>query len=171
MIVRRFGRNANFTPFLTESRWRKRDGVALQGRETVLVKAVYGNDIEETREINEISSYGDRIGTAVEGSATFSVKVSELQSLKTATLRIGISRPPDAGHELSVTFNGKQLHVPLEECAERLVEKEYASCKLIPVDPTDVNEINTVTVSFPDGKPGAVGAVVIRAGVQVSPAL
>ena len=33
-------------------------------------------------------------------------------------------------------------------------------------DPALVKAENTVTVSFPDGKPGAIGAVVIRAGLE-----
>jgi len=84
------------------------------------------------------------------------------------TLRIGVSRPPEAGRELAVTFNGKRYEVPLEACADRLTELEYASCKIVQLDPDDVTRENIVAVSFPDGKPGAVGAVVIRSGVSSS---
>lgn len=63
----------------------------------------------------------------------------------------------------------KPLVVPLEQCADRLTEKgkDYATCKLVRLDPAALQKVNTIAVSFPDGKPGAVGAVVIRTAYQV----
>ena len=53
----------------------------------------------------------------------------------------------------------------MEGCAERLTDEkgEYASCKLIPLDPASIKKTNEVEASFPDGDPGTIGAVVIRA--------
>ena len=163
MTIRRFGRNADFTPYLTEKEWCMQEGVDLQARECVLLKLEYRKSVKIRSVVDEKPFYGDRIATAVEENAEFTVEVDDPGGVKSAVLRIGISRPPDAGHRLNVFLNDRELIVPLEECAQRLVEKEYASCKLIPLDPAELRKKNTVTVSFPDGRPGSIGAVVIRA--------
>ena len=168
MLIRRFGRNPNYTPYLTEKPLPTLDGLTLKEREAVVVKATYPKALEARRAVDEIPCYGGRLGVSVEGEAApFIVRVPDTSRLRYATLRIGVSRPPEAGWDVTVTFNGKSLNVPMEACAERLTqpENEYASCKIIHLDPATVKTRNTVTVSFPDRKPGAVGAVVIRAGV------
>ena len=63
-----------------------------------------------------------------------------------------------------MTFNGQRLAVPAEASAGRLVDTEYATCKLILLDPAMIRETNTVGVKFADGRPGAVGAVALRVG-------
>ena len=169
-VIRRLGRNDDFTPYLTEQPLAKIGHLDLLPREAVLIKAEYDQPLEPRRAVNEIPFYGDRIGTAVtSGEACFTVHVPDSRQLSHASLRLGISRPADAGWDVKVTLNGQPLAVPLEQCAERLVEKEYASCKLIPLDPAAIKDVNTIGVSFPDGRPGAVGAVVIRAGRSVPP--
>jgi hypothetical protein len=169
MLLRRFGRNPDFTPYLTERPLPTLAGLTLAGRETILIKATYGDPIAAQRTVNEIPCYGDRIRLPVqEAQARFTVRMPEFDRAEYATLRIGVSRPPSAGWDVAVSLNGKPLTVPLEQCAERLTEDnhEYASCKIIQVDPSVLKAVNTVSVSFPDGKPGSIGAAVIRIGVR-----
>ena len=168
MLIRRFGRNPDYTPYLIEEPLPTLDGLTLRVREAVVIKATYPEGLAPRQTIDEIPCYGDRLGVPVEdGPARFTLRVPDTARLRYATLRIGISRPPDAGWDVAVTFNGELLDVPMEASAERLTqpENEYASCKIIQLDPATVKPENTVTVSFPDGRPGAVGAVVIRAGL------
>ncbi len=164
LTLRRFGRAADFTPYLTEEPLPALDGLALKAREAIVLKARYRRPLTPRRAVDEVPCYGDRIAAEVSGEASFTVKVPQTGELRYATLRIGISRPPEAGHAVAVGLNGHPLAVPLAQCAERLVEQEYATCKLIELPLEALRETNTVTVSFPDGKRGAVGAVVIRAG-------
>lgn len=165
MQIRRLGRNSDFTPYLTDEQLNTLEGLEIKGREAILLKAQYPAAIKARRTIDERAYYGDQIGASLDaGQKEFTVKLPSPTKPHYATLRIGVSRPPEAGREIAVSFNGKRYEVPLEACAERLVELEYASFKIIPLDPDDVKAENKVTVSFPDGKPGAIGAVVIRAG-------
>lgn len=171
ITVRRFGRNEDYTPYLTETSWPSWNIPALGPRETVLIKAEYTTELNPLRAADEIPLYGDRVRVPVEGEgAQITVRVPRAGELRYATLRVGVSRPADAGWETSIALNGTPLDVPVEACAERLTQKgqEYASCKLVSLDPGAVNEVNTITVSFPDGNPGTVGAVVIRAGLPRS---
>jgi len=82
-------------------------------------------------------------------------------------LLIKINNPDIRIFDATIVFNGQPLTVPLENCAERLVEDEYATCKLIEVPSDLVRESNTIHIAFPDGHKGAVGAVVLRAGFPV----
>jgi hypothetical protein len=167
ILVRRFGRNPDYTPYLVEEALPACDGLLLKAREAVVVKAAYPQALDPRQTVDEIPYYGDRFAVPVEAEpARFSVRIPDPAGLQYATMRIGISRPPDAGWNVTVTFNGEPVNVPREACAERVTqpENEYASCKIIPLEPARIKTDNSVTVSFPDGKPGAVGAVVIRAG-------
>jgi hypothetical protein len=171
--VRRLSLAADFTPAFDEETVEKPatllEQLVLAPRETVILRAGYPADLSPKQAIDERIHYGDAIAADVEGEARFSVRVRDPKRAVRATLRIGVSRPPEAGHAVRVVLNGRQLEVPLEDCAERLVEEEYASCKLIPVDVGVLEETNDVRLSFPDGKPGSVGAVVIRAAVPEPP--
>ncbi len=168
LTSRRFGRSPDFTPYYREEpatvgEWH------LAPRETLVLRADYPRQLVPERTVDEVVCYGDRVAVQVEagGEAAFRLRVPTGPGLRWASLRIGVSRPPEAGWDLRVALNGKILDVPLEESAERLVEQEYASTKLIALDPADLQTENEVVVSFPDGGPGGVGAVVIRAGVEV----
>lgn len=171
--VRRLSRAADLTPVFAEQTVDKPaalfEHLMLAPRETVVLRAGYSADLSPKRAIDERIHYGDAIAAPVEGEVRFSVRMHDPKRAVRATLRVGVSRPPDAGHAVNVALNGRRLEVPLEDCAERLVEEEYASCKLIPIDPALLEETNDVRVSFPDGKPGSVGAVVIRAAVAEPP--
>ena len=84
-----------------------------------------------------------------------------------ARLRVGVSRPAGSDHRASVELNGTPLPAALEDCAPRIETEKlgYGSCKIIDVPVALLKTENAVTVSFPDGKPGSVGSVIIRAGL------
>ncbi len=169
MMVRRYGRNADLTPYLTEDVVTPVKSLALKPREAVLLRSEFVKPVVQKRILNEISCYGDKVATKVKEKTEIAVKVPNLDQVDHAWLRVGISRPQEGAPEVAIVLNGKPLVVPLEQCADRLTEKgkDYASCKLVRLDPAALQYVNTITVSFPDGKPGAVGAVVVRAAYQM----
>lgn len=169
MSIRRFGRNADLTPYLTEEAQMPVTELALKPREAVLLRAEFVTPVAENRIVNEVSCYGDKVATKVNDKVKITVKIPDLDKIDHAWLRVGISRPQEGSPEVEIALNGNPLAVPLEQSAERLTEKgkDYASCKLVRLDLAALQEVNTITVSFPDGKPGAVGSVVIRAAYKV----
>lgn len=50
--------------------------------------------------------------------------------------------------------------------AEYLDDEDYGSTKIVKIDPKLLMETNTVEISFPDGKSGGIGAVVLRVGAK-----
>lgn len=170
--VRRLGRNDDFTPYLVEDRVDSVAGLAIKGRETLLITAEYEDTIREERRINEIPHYGDRIiAEATDGDAVhFTVGASEHAELEYADLRIGFRRPPATDHRIHVLFNGEPVELPVEDCAIRLEgEDDYASFRTARLAPDRIRSENTVTLSFPDGKGGTVGSVVLRTAAPVVP--
>jgi len=167
VMLRRLGRKPDFTPYLTETETQSLTQLQLAGREAVLVRAEYGEPIEERQSVDEVPCYGDKVATAVDGEARFTVAVPDAGRLAYAVLRVGLSRPARAGRDAVIKLNGRTLCPVVEDCAPRIEDDKqgYATCRVVKVDPSDVRGENTVTVSFPDGQAGSVGAVVIRAGV------
>lgn len=162
-VLRRFGRNADFSPYLTEGPLAQGDRIELRPREAMMIKAEFPEALAPRSAVNETSFYGTPISTRSEtGESRFSVLLPASQPPAYATLRVGVSRPAAAGWQVRLTLNGRELSVPLESCAERLVADEYASCKMVRIAPGALKAVNTIGVSFPDGRPGAVGSVVIR---------
>ncbi|EMI47076.1 beta-agarase [Rhodopirellula sp. SWK7] len=166
--VRRLGRNADFTAFYSEDTIPTPETLTLAGRESVMIVAEADEPIQQKRVVNELVCYGDKVVQPMQ-DATFSVHVPQNEPIVYAQLRIGVTRSPDALKTPVVRFNGIVLDVPMEDCAERFVDREYAMTKLIPLDPTLIKAANTVSVSFADGSDGAVGSVVIRAAVKETP--
>ncbi len=103
-----------------------------------------------------------------DGEAAVSVSVPDADRLDYAVLRVGVSRPEGSDYRVDIALNGTRVETVVENCAPRIETEKlgYASCKIIDVPVELVEAENTVAVSFPDGKPGSVGAVVIRAGVR-----
>ncbi|MEO0796237.1 MAG: beta-agarase [Verrucomicrobiota bacterium] len=163
--VRSLGRNENFTMSYGEETVDTPKTLTVAGRESLMIVADYGSAIAETSTVNELVCYGDDVAKPL-SEATFTVQVPQDREIDYAQLRVAVTRPPEASQEPVITLNGKALEVPLEDSAERYTDLEYASTKLIYVDPAELQEVNTVAVSFPDGDDGAVGSVVIRAAVQ-----
>ncbi|MGB1930521.1 MAG: beta-agarase [Mariniblastus sp.] len=179
MQVRRFGRNPDFTPYLAEAKRPvggnssiNNDNIngsydfRFKGRETVLIKTTYPKAIEPRQQIQEIPCYGNRIDLTLDKGRkrAFTVEIPTNGNLEYATLRIGVNRQPDLNKNISVQVNGKQYTVPMESCADRLTDKSYKSCKIIPLSIKDLKARNVIYVSFPDQNPGIVSNLVIRAG-------
>lgn len=165
MTIRRLGRNDDFTPYFSETRLNDLKTVNMKGLESVVLMLDYKVDIPEKQVVVEKAYYAEKAGISLTGQEHFTVMVPRDRPLDAAVLRIGVSRPSGAGYGLNVVLNGQSLTVPVEDCAERLDQEgqEYASLKLVNLEPALVQGTNTVTVSFPDDDGGAVGAVVIRA--------
>lgn len=163
--LRRLGRNADFTGLYTEETITMPESMTLEGLEAVMLIADFEHPIEEDSFVNEIVCYGDKVAVPLR-DAEFRIKVPVEKEIDYAVLRIGLTRTAGLRRDPVVTMNGKRLEVPLEDCAERLEEKEYATTKLIPLNPADLRAENRVRVSFPDGDSGAVGTAVIRAAVK-----
>ncbi|MCM2369168.1 beta-agarase [Aporhodopirellula aestuarii] len=167
VVLRRFGRNPDFTCSYAEETIATPTSLALAGRETVVIVADSGQPIEPNRMVNEVVCYGDKVTQSVQ-DATFVVGVPQDKPIDYAQLRIGLTRSPESIRTPVVRFNGEVIDVALEDSAERFLDREYATTKLIPLDPAKVKAENTISVSFPDGNDGAVGSVVIRAAVVES---
>lgn len=163
--IRRIRRNKDFTMNYTEETIDTPEAMVLDGRESIMIVADYGKPVAEKRAVNEVVCYGDKVAQPVE-AATFKIQVPVAKKIEYAQLRIGLTRSPEAGKEPIVLLNGNPVEMPLEDCAERFVDKEYAITKLVYLNPADLQAENTVTVSFPDGNDGAIGTVVIRAAVK-----
>lgn len=165
VTIRRFGRNADFTAAFSEETVATPETLILAGRDSVMIVADYGQPVPQKRAVNEVVCYGDKIGQLMD-DATFKIKVPRKGKIDYAQLRIGLTRSPDSSKTPIIKLNGEGLDVPLEDCAERFVDKEYAMTKLIYLNPADLKSVNTVKVSFPDGSDGAVGTAVIRVAVK-----
>ena len=168
VTLRRLGRNADFTGFYHERSVDTPAELELAGRESVLIVAELPGDASaEAQRVDERVFYADRI-TQPLATATFTFSAPTDTTIDYAQLRIGLERPVDAAKSPAVTLNGTALDVPLEDCADRMTnDKQYATTKLIPVDPALLKAENTVVVSFADGDAGHVGTVVLRAAVVV----
>ncbi len=184
MQVRRLGRNPDFTPYLAEAKRPVEDKIAInnanknasydfrfKGRETVLIKSTYTKALEPRQQIDEVPCYGNRIDIALDKGRkrAFTVEIPEKGKLEYASLRIGLNRPPECDKEISVTVNGKPYQMSLEKCADRLTDKVYKSCKISSLALRDLKSRNVIYISFPDGKPGTINNVSIRAGFLVPP--
>ena len=107
--------------------------------------------------------YGDTTRVQVEDDSQVLVQVTDLDQIEYAELRVGISRAGGLNRKVIINFNGVELNVPYEDSAIRLDNGEdYATCKIIRLPADQILAENRVNVSFPDGKGGAIGSVVLR---------
>ena len=136
----------------------------LKARESAVLALDYGDDISFKKAYNEVAFYGDKTLVSINQDAEFNVQVPNADSVAESFIRVGISRPGNSGYQIQITLNDEELHVPLENATDRIDNGiDYASCKIIPIPPGLLDEENSISVSFPDGQPGSVGSVVIRA--------
>jgi hypothetical protein len=166
--IRRLGRNADFSGRYTEETTALPEALDVGGLEAVMLIAGFSGPVEEEDFVNEVVCYGDRV-TVPLTEAEFRISVPVEKEIDYAVLRIGLTRSPGLRRDPVVLLNGKPLEVPLEDCADRLEDKEYATTKLVALDPAELLAENTVRISFPDGGDGSVGSVVIRAAVKQRP--
>lgn len=162
--LRRLGTNADFSGRYAEENVTHPDTIRLDGLEAVLLVADFNQPVKEKLRVNEIVCYGDQVTVPLK-DAEFEISTPVQETIDYAVLRIGLTRSTGLSHEPTVMLNRKKLEVPLETCAGRLEEKEYATTKIIPLDPATLRRTNRIKVSFPDGYTGAVGTAVIRMAV------
>ncbi|MEM6551138.1 MAG: beta-agarase [Planctomycetota bacterium] len=168
--VRRYTRQSDFTPALTEEQVASLDGLTLDGREAVMVIAEYPETITPTQTLNEVPHYANQVAVPVEPGtpARLGVEIKDHKRVVRAELRFGITKPGGSGPAVVVTVNGRRIALANEDHAERLVtDQEYATTRIVQIDPAILRERNVVQVAFPDGSTGAVGTVVIRAAYDV----
>ena len=79
-----------------------------------------------------------------------------------ATLRIGLSREASKSKSIKVIFNDETLSIPTENCADRITSDYYATTKTFKIPVEKLKSRNFIKVSFPDGKTGGIGSVIIR---------
>lgn len=167
ITLRRFGRNADFTPYFNESTIDSLDGLVIASRESLAIEIDYALPIAQQTLVDETPHYGNLIQQSYNGSKTFNISIPEYSAAQYATLRIGVGRGTGTDHQLDVTFNGTPLTVPLEDCADYLEnDSEYASTKLIDIPVNLLSASNTVEVSFSENGYGGIGSVVIRAAID-----
>jgi hypothetical protein len=166
--IRRLGRNADFSGRYTEVKESLPEWLTVDGLEAVMIVADFDQPVVATSSVNEVVCYGDKTAVPL-AEAEFRIRVPKEEEIDYAVLRIGLTRGVGLEHNPVVKLNGKALDIPLEDCAVRLEDREYATTKLIPVDPAELLAENTVSVSFPDGSEGAVGTVVFRVAVKENP--
>lgn len=168
--VRRYGRNDDFTPSLTEGSLGSLEGLTIAPREAVMVIATYDQPIPERMSVNELPCYAGKTAVQPEGrqAARFTVRVPSVENLAYAELRIAVTRPYGASPEVRAKFNGKTIELPLEDSVPRYSEEgqEYASTKLVDLDRSLICEKNRIEVAFPDDQGGAIGSVVLRVATK-----
>ena len=163
--IRRLGRNADFSGRYAAETADLPVSLTVDGLEAVMLVADFNRPVEVKSSVNEVVCYGDKTAIPL-AEADFRICVPVEKEIDYAVLRIGLTRSSGQRCNPVVTLNGKELYVPLEDCADRLEEKEYATIKLIQLDPADLCAENRVQVRFLDGSAGAVGSAVIRVAIK-----
>ena len=160
--IRRLGRNKDFTPYYHEEKAEDLSSLEINGRESIVLVMHYEN-LEEEKVVNVVPYYGNTTRLQVEDDSQVLVQVTDLNQIEYAELRVGISRAGGLNRKVVITFNGAKLNVPHEDAAIRLDNgKDYATCKIIRLPADQIQSENRINVSFPDGKGGAIGSVVLR---------
>lgn len=168
--VRELKRKEDFRPVLTESVRENLKELTIDPQGSLVVMVNYKNPIQVQQSIDEQIYYSKDVVTAFSGKKEFTVEIPEFNRIKYGELRVGIDRDISFSKEVEITLNGTKLQVPLEDCADRIAgDDDYATTKSIKIPGSLLKEINTIEVNFPDNKEGAVGALLIRAGLTETP--
>jgi len=168
ITAKRHGQNADFTPYFKEEKINDITKFTLKAKESVVLKVTYKQKINTTKSIDVVPYYS-KLGQQVIKSGEkvdFPISIPKYNKAANATLRISVGRKgSNMGKNLDVLFNGTSLKVPVEDVADYLQDDtDYGSIKIINIDPKLLKEDNTVKLSFPDGKIGGIGSVVLRVG-------
>ena len=137
----------------------------IKALETISIILEHEDDIKERRRVNEKVYYGDKVTVPIK-EGEFSIHVPEYEKIDYAQVRVGLTRDLGMSYDPTIKINGKTIDVPLEDCWERLEEKEYATTKIFLVNPKYISKRNRIMVSFDDNHKGAIGSVVLRAGIK-----
>ncbi len=166
--VKRHGRNSDFTPYFKESKVDELDDFVLKSRESVVLKLTSTKEIIEKESIDIKPYYSNRVAQTISAGSSekFEIIVPDYNKAKSAILRIGVGRASGLGHNIDVKLNGTKIEIPVENIADYLDEKDYGTTKIAKVDTRLLKKNNTVEISYPDGKSGGVGAVVLRVGCK-----
>jgi hypothetical protein len=172
-IIRSFSRNSDATPSFEQNKsLTSITNTTLKGREAKVLLVHYRDNINETKRVNESYYYSSLFAKQFSSSQNFTVNVPTPVNIEYAYLRIGIGRDRGTDRRIQVNFNGTDLEVPLEKCADRLEYTDgYGSTKIIPVDKELIKSSNSIQVSFSDGKGGGVGSVTLCVATTQNPAL
>jgi len=170
--IKRHGQDDDFTPYFTVETPSDLNGLELKGRESMVIKLSYPEVPETTKSIDVVPYYSNIANKTFSTNETvnYAINVPEYSDLEHATLRVGVGRQElNTDRDLKVVFNGTEIDVPMEDVADYLEDSNgYGSVKIMKIDPSLVKENNTIAVSFPDGKAGGIGAVVLRVGLPTT---
>jgi hypothetical protein len=168
-MLRRLGRNSDFTPYFTETSVADARGLQLAGKESVAIFLNYRDAITESTKVDEKLYFATEMNKEFSTESTFNVSLPTIANAEYAYLRIGVGRGVGTDRNLSVWFNGVEQVVPMEKAANNLEDTSgYGSTKLVRIDKSLLNTANTVKVVFPDNKLGGVGAVTLCVGSRVN---
>jgi len=137
----------------------------LKPLEAISIHLKYEDAITEKRRVDEKVYYGDKVTVPLKENEFF-INVPDYQKIDYAQVRVGLTRDLGMSYEPKVKINGKEIDIPMEDCWERLEEKEYATTKIFLVNPKYISKKNRILVSFNDNNKGAIGSVVLRAGIK-----
>ncbi|MFY0602014.1 MAG: T9SS type A sorting domain-containing protein [Cyclobacteriaceae bacterium] len=160
--VRKLYRKVDFRPEMTEEEFTTMPDLTLESQGSMVVFMDYANNIPEEEDYDEKIYYSDIWEQNFSGSRDFKIDISDFKQVRSATLRVGISREASKSREIEISLNGTKLKSPLEDCADRITADDYGTTRIIHVDPSLVKNENTISVNFPDGKTGGVGSAVMR---------
>ncbi|MBK1832652.1 sulfatase-like hydrolase/transferase [Roseibacillus ishigakijimensis] len=164
VVLRRLSRRPNLTPHYREEAATLRD-LTLAPQETVVAICHYPAPLAEKSRWNERTYYGDKVLLPAPALQPVALSVDQPERALRATLRIGFSRPVEAGKELVLHFNGRPLALPVEDAAPRLEQPQdhgYATTRMVSLDPAWLKDQNEVKLAFADGGAGTVGSVALR---------
>lgn len=164
--ARKLGRNIDFRPYLTEERlFSLEEAIPIRAREAIVVTIEYDQDIAQDHILNELVHYGDGTSVQFSGSHDFTVEIPDYENAEYAILRVGIGLSSSNSKNVNFAINGTAIESFVEDCADRLSGGgDYGSTRIMRLDTSLLQATNTITVTFPDGQNGGVGATVIRAG-------
>jgi hypothetical protein len=169
IMVRRLGRNSNFTPYFTETKVDDTRNLQLSGKESVALFLYYRDAVAESAQVDEKLYFATEMKQQFTTESTFHVSVPTIDNTEYAYLRIGVGRGVGTDRNMSVWFNGVQQIVPMEKAAAKLEDGSgYASTKLVQINKSLLQTSNTVKVAFNDSKSGGVGAVTLCVGLRTN---
>ena len=89
--------------------------------------------------------YGNKVAVPLT-DGEFIVDLPKKNNFDYAQLRVGLTRNVGSNYHPIIKLNGKELDVPLEDCAQRLTDKEYATTKIFLVNTADLTSRNRIVL-------------------------
>ena len=164
ITVRKLGRESDFRPYFNQEKLSSLDEIEIKGREAIALFVDYEESIEENILLDEVPYYSDKTGVQFTHSSYFNIEVPDYEKAKYAVIRVGIGLDSAASKEVSISINGTDLNIPVEDCADRLDDRGYGSIRMARIDSSLLQNSNIIKVKLPEDQKGGVGAVVLRVG-------